>query len=435
MKKFLTVLVALFVFVSLFAVEKPFTLGPVTYTGTVSFSLVVTKNGVDISGTLLDVSASLSVSPTRDTQAGATFSISYPAIGAAPVLTLKSITFSTPYFAAYYSTGKQFVSNYFTGLDSDGAFVPNMGNFADSLKVTFPSIAGLEVYYFDKTSEGTATWFSDMVLAKYVLSGWEVVGGFYNATDTTTYEFGGALNGSVDLGIFKPNVTIFAGMVDNSGMAYDFSLSGSFKPIAELTLTPTVKFAENLDKLDYASTDGSVANGKYVSLGVKYAQTFAPVSLVAQVKPKYDFVASKFTLPLNELSAKVAVTPVTLFVKTTNDNVLDNTKKYTLYVQGDLVADMFSLTAKAMWNDVTAPNNYNYIHAVANVTVDMLKLTANYRMTTSNSGYNASACYSLTENTKVKAFFGTLTFDETNGKWVISNEPTWNVKLTYTASF
>ncbi|MGC8955398.1 MAG: hypothetical protein ACP5JS_04780 [Fervidobacterium sp.] len=431
MKKFLTVLVALFVFVSLFAVEKPFTLGPVTYTGTVSFSLVVTKDGVDISGTLLDVSASLSVSPTRDTQAGATFSISYPAIGAAPVLTLKSITFSTPYFAAYYSTGKQFVSKYFTGLDSDGAFTP-MSGFADSLKVTFPSIAGLEVYYFDKTSEGTATWFSDMVLAKYVLSGWEVVGGFYNVGNT--YEFGGALNGSVDLGIFKPNVTIFAGMVNDSGMAYDFSLSGSFKPIAELTLTPTVKFAENLDKLDYASTDGSVANGKYVSLGVKYEQTFAPVSLVAQVKPKYDFVASKFTLPLNELSAKVAVTPVTLFVKTTNADVLDNTKKYTLYVQGDLVADMFSLTAKAMWNDVTAPNNYNYIHAVANATVDMLKLTANYRMTTSNSGYNASACYRLTENTKVTAFFGTLTGNDTDG-WTFLSEPTWNVKLTYTASF
>ncbi|MGB9614957.1 MAG: hypothetical protein ACPL3B_05615, partial [Fervidobacterium sp.] len=234
------------------------------------------------------------------------------------------------------------------------------------------------------------------------------------------------------------NVTIFAGMVNDSGMAYDFSLSGSFKPIAELTLTPTVKFAENLDKLDYASTDDSVANGKYVSLGVKYEQTFAPVSLVAKVTPKYDFVASKFSLPLNELSAKVAVTPVTLFVKTTNDNVLDNTKKYTLYVQGDLVADMFSLTAKAMWNDVTAPNNYNYIHAVANVTVDMLKLTANYRTQKSDSGYeagyNASACYSLTANTKVKAFFGTLTGNDTDG-WKVLSEPTWNVKLTYTASF
>ncbi|MGC8902001.1 MAG: hypothetical protein ACP5KD_01455 [Fervidobacterium sp.] len=431
MKKFLTVLVALFVFVSLFAVEKPFTLGPVTYTGKVSFSLVVTKDGVDISGALLNVKASLSVSPTSDTQAGATFSISYSTIGEDPELTLKSITFSTPYFAAYYSTDKQFVSKYFTGLDSDDKFTP-MSDFADSLKVTFPSIAGLEVYYFDKTSEGAATWFSDMVLAKYVLSGWEVVGGFYNVGNT--YEFGGALNGSVDLGIFKPNVTIFAGMVNDSGMAYDFSLSGSFKPIAELTLTPTVKFAENLDKLDYASTDGSVANGKYVSLGVKYEQTFAPVSLVAQVKPKYDFVASKFTLPLNELSAKVAVTPVTLFVKTTNADVLDNTKKYTLYVQGDLVADMFSLTAKAMWNDVTAPNNYNYIHAVANATVDMLKLTANYRMTTSNSGYNASACYRLTENTKVTAFFGTLTGNDTDG-WKVLTEPTWNVKLTYTASF
>ncbi|MGB9614880.1 MAG: hypothetical protein ACPL3B_05230, partial [Fervidobacterium sp.] len=202
MKKFLTVLVALFVFVSLFAVEKPFTLGPVTYTGTVSFSLVVTKDGVNISGGLLNFSASLSVSPTSDTQAGATFSISYPAIGAAPALTLKSITFSTPYFAAYYSTDKQFVSKYFTGLDNNGNFTSAMDNFEDSLKVTFPSIAGLEVYYFDKTSEGAATWFSDMVLAKYVLSGWEVVGGVYNEGNTTTYEFGGALNGSVDLGIF-----------------------------------------------------------------------------------------------------------------------------------------------------------------------------------------------------------------------------------------
>ncbi|HRT01916.1 MAG TPA: hypothetical protein P5192_06050, partial [Fervidobacterium sp.] len=115
MKKLLTVLVALFMVVSIFAAEKPFTLGPnVSYTGSVSFSLVADKDGVSFSGSLANVDASLAFGPTSDTQAGATFGFGYTPFGGV-ALSLKSITFSTPYFGAYYSTGKQFVNDYFTG--------------------------------------------------------------------------------------------------------------------------------------------------------------------------------------------------------------------------------------------------------------------------------------------------------------------------------
>ena len=115
MKKLLTVLVALFMVVSIFAAEKPFTLGPnVSYTGSVSFSLVADKDGVSFSGSLANVDASLAFGPTSDTQAGATFSFVYTPFGGV-ALSLKSITFSTPYFGMYYSTEKQFVNDYFTG--------------------------------------------------------------------------------------------------------------------------------------------------------------------------------------------------------------------------------------------------------------------------------------------------------------------------------
>ncbi len=442
MKKLLVGLIVVLMLVSVFAVEKPFTLGPVSYTGTVNFTLLVTKDGVDISGALLDVNASLAYGPTSDTQAGATFGISYTFPGGAS-LSLRTITFTTPYFGALYSTDKMFVSDYFTGKDYNATNKPFKdpfkSDFADSLKLTFPAVAGLEVYYLDKASEGNATWFSDMLLAKYAVAGWTIVGGTYNTGNTSTYEFGAAVNGSVDLGVVKPTVQAFAGLVQDAtsmALAYDFILSTSYSPVAGLTLAPTVKFAEKLDKLEYRSTN--IVNGKYVQLGVTYEQTFAPVTLKAQVTPKYDFAAEKTTLKLNELSAKVAVTPVTVFVKTTNDDLLDNTKKYTLYVQGDFTAKQFGLTAKAEWADVTQFATYTYVHVTANTKVDALTLTGNFRMVTTGTvkqAYNVSASYGLAPNVTLSAFYGTLTKDTDGNYTVMNTDPTWNVALTYSAKF
>ncbi|WP_448384930.1 hypothetical protein [Fervidobacterium sp.] len=443
MKKLLTVLVALLVVVSMFAAEKPFTLGPnVTYTGTVNFSLVVTKDGVDISGALADVDASLAFGPTSDTQAGATFGISYTPFGGV-TLSLKSITFSTPYFGAFYSTGKQFVSDYFTGKDySTGAFTTAMGNFVDSLKLTFPAVAGLEVYYLDKTSEGTATWFSDMVLVKYPVAGFTLVGGLYNTGDTSTHEFGAAVSGALDLGIFKPNLTVFGGMVDGgSGMvtAFDVIFTGSLTPVTGLTLAPTFKFAENLDKLEYRSSN--IANAKYFSLGVTYTTTFAPVTLTAKVTPKVDFATATptTTLPLNELSAKIAVAPVTFFVKTTNADLLDSSKKYTLYAEASYSDPMLFGAVKASWADITQFATYTYIHGAVTIKAipeftlysDIHKIIAS----ANDFGYNIRATYAITPNVKLTGFFGTLTLDSDGAYTVINAEPTWNVKVTYTASF
>ncbi|QIV79030.1 hypothetical protein [Fervidobacterium pennivorans] len=445
MKKLLTFLVALFVVVSVFAAKKPFTLGPnVTYTGTVNFSLVVTKDGVDIDGSLTNVKASLAFGPTSDTQAGATFSITYVPFGGVN-LTLKSITFSTPYFGAFYSTDKQFVSDYFTGLvynpDGTTSWADAMADFKDSLKLTLPAVPGLEVYYLDKVNEGTATWFSDMVLVKYPVAGFTIVGGTYNTGNTTTHEFGAEVKGALDFGIFKPNLTVFGGMVDGgTGMvtAYDVILSGSLSPVTGLTLAPTFKFAENLDKLDYKSTN--IANGKYISLGVTYTTTFAPVTLTAKVTPKVDFASATptTTLPLDELSANIALSPVTFYVKTTNTNLLTN-NPFTLYVKASYADAMINASVAASWADVTEFATYTYIHGTVSIKAtpeltlysDVRKIIA----TENDFGYNVRATYSITPNVNLTGFYGTLTKDAYGAYTVINPEPTWNVNLTYTASF
>jgi hypothetical protein len=443
MKRLLTVLVALLVVVSMFAAEKPFTLGPnVTYTGTVNFSLVVTKDGVDIIGSLANISVSLPFGPTSDTQAGATFDILYTPFAAENKLTLKSITFSTPYFGAFYSTGKQFVSDYFTGMDyANNTWAAAMADFADSLKLTFPAVPGLEVYYLDKVNEGTATWFSDMVLVKYPVAGFTIVGGTYNTGNTTTHEFGAEVKGALDFGIFKPNLTVFGGMVDGgTGMvtAYDVILSGSLSPVTGLTLAPTFKFAENLDKLDYKSTN--IAKGKYISLGVTYTTTFAPVTLTAKVTPKVDFATATptTTLPLNELSANIALSPVTFYVKTTNTNLLTN-NPFTLYAKASYADAMLSAAVDASWADMTQLATYTYIHGAVTIKAtpeltlysDVHKIIAS----TNDFGYNVRAAYAITPNVKLTGFYGTLTTDANGAYTVINTDPTWNVKLTYTASF
>jgi hypothetical protein len=445
MKKLLTFLVALFVVVSMFAAEKPFTLGPnVTYTGTVNFTLGVDAKGIDISGELSVDSAFLAYGPTSDTQAGATFSITYTPFDGV-TLTLASITFSTPYFGAFYSTDKQFVSDYFTGLvyyeDGTTAWTSEMEDFKDSLKLTLPAVPGLEVYYLDKVNEGTATWFSDMVLVKYPVAGFTIVGGTYNTGNTTTHEFGAEVKGALDFGIFKPNLTVFGGMVDGgTGMvtAYDVILSGSLSPVKGLTLAPTFKFAENLDKLDYKSSN--ITNGKYISLGVTYTTTFAPVTLTANVTPIVDFATATptTTLPLSELSAKIALSPVTFYVMTTNADLLTN-KPFTLYAKASYADAMLSAAVDASWADMTQLATYTYIHGAVTIKAtpkltlcsDVHKIIA----TENDFGYNVRAAYVITPNTNLTGFYGTLTTDLYGAYTVINTDPTWYVALTYTASF
>lgn len=451
MKKLLTVLVALFMVVSIFAAEKPFTLGPnVSYTGSVSFSLVADKDGVSFSGSLANVDASLAFGPTSDTQAGATFSFVYTPFGGV-ALSLKSITFSTPYFGAYYSTGKQFVNDYFTGqvYNADGSVEWDVDfgrDYADSLKVTLPAVPGLELYITDNATEitgtGYANWFSDMALAKYTLSPFTLVGGMY--VEGGFYTLGLNAKGSVNLGVFAPSIDVFAGMKDVTAASpvtiYGVKVSGSLSPVTGLKLTPELKYTEKLSDLVYKSDDNTISDGKYVSLGVAYTLTATPVTFTAKTTPKYDMVPATptFTLPLNELSAKVAVAPVSFLVKTTNDDLLGS-NPFTLYTEAAYADSMISAKAAVKWADVTEIATYTYVQLSGSVNVlPPLTVAADYRMVTNatpTNGYNARLTYVMTPNVKLTGFYGTLTADTDGNYTVIKTDPTWNVKLSYSASF
>ncbi|HQO05057.1 MAG TPA: hypothetical protein PKW84_02920 [Fervidobacterium sp.] len=447
MKKLLTVLVALFMVVSIFAAEKPFTLGPnVSYTGSVSFSLVADKDGVSFSGSLANVDASLAFGPTSDTQAGATFGFGYTPFGGV-ALSLKSITFSTPYFGAYYSTGKQFVNDYFTGrvYNADGSVAgwdaDFGGDYADSLKVTLPAVPGLELYITDNATEitgtGYANWFSDMALAKYTLSPFTLVGGMY--VQGGFYTLGLNAKGSVNLGVFAPSIDVFAGMKDVTAASpvtiYGVKVSGSLSPVTGLTLTPALKYTEKLSDLVYRSSN--IKDGKYVSLGVAYTLTATPVTFTAKTTPKYDMVPATptFTLPLNELSAKVAVAPVSFLVKTTNADLLGS-NPFTLYTEAAYADSMISAKAAVKWADVTEFATYTYIQLSGSVNVlPPLTVAADYRMEPAKSGYDARLTYVMTPEVKLTGFYGTLTADGNGNYTVINTDPTWNVKLSYSASF
>jgi len=460
MKKLLTVLVALFMVVSIFAaVEKPFTLGPVSYTGSVNFSLVLDEKGVNFEGGLSNVTASLAFSPKSDTQAGATFGISYAPFGGV-TLSLQSITFSTPYFGTYYSVDKQFVNDYFTGrvYNADGSVKDWDADFkrdyADLVKFTFPAVKGLELYITDNATEITATpnptlttflpnWISDMILVKYPVASFTLVGGVYvESTPTQYYTVGLNANGSVDLGIIKPSIDVFAGMKDVSAASpvtvYGVNVSGELSPVKGLTLSPEFKYTENLVKLVYKSN--TIEDGKYVQAGVSYTTTFAPVTFTAKTTPKYDMVPATptFTLPLNELSAKVAVAPVSFLVKTTNADLLGS-KPFTLYTEAAYADSMISAKAAANWADVTEFATYTYIQLSGSVNVlPPLTVAADYRMVTNatpTNGYNARLTYVMTPEVKLTGFYGTLTADSNGNYTVINTDPTWNVTLSYSASF
>jgi len=215
---------------------------------------------------------------------------------------------------------------------------------------------------------------------------------------------------------------------------YGVNVSGELSPVKGLTLSPEFKYTENLVKLVYKSN--TIEDGKYVQAGVSYTTTFAPVTFTAKTTPKYDMVPATptFTLPLNELSAKVAVAPVSFLVKTTNADLLGS-KPFTLYTEAAYADSMISAKAAANWADVTEFATYTYIQLSGSVNVlPPLTVAADYRMEPAKSGYNARLTYTLTENAKLEGFYGTLTLKD--GKYtVINNDPTFYVKLSYSAKF
>ncbi|MGB9864935.1 MAG: hypothetical protein ACPLLP_02905, partial [Fervidobacterium gondwanense] len=117
-------------------------------------------------------------------------------------------------------------------------------------------------------------------------------------------------------------------------------------------------------------------------------------------------------------------------------DLIDSTMKFTLYTQADYADAMLSATAKAEWADVTELATYTYIHVNGSVDVvpGVFTVGGNFRMTPSNNGFNASFKYVLTPNVNVTGFYGTLTGNDSAG-WTINSDPTWNLELTYSASF
>jgi hypothetical protein len=298
-----------------------------------------------------------------------------------------------------------------------------------------------------------------MLLVKYPISSFTLVGGMYVAggsyiTEASTtaqatkseiryeggyYTVGANLTGSVNLGVFAPSIDVFAGMKDVTAASpvtiYGVKVSGSLSPVTGLKLTPELKYTENLNKLVYRSSN--IKDGKYVSLGVAYTLTATPVTFTAKTTPKYDMVPATptFTLPLNELSAKVAVKPVTFLVKTTNADLLTS-NPFTLYTEAAYADPMISAKVAASWADITEFATYTYIQLSGSVKVlPELTVAADYRMVPADSGYNARLTYTLPENVTLEGFYGTLVKDAKGNYTLIKTDPTFYVKLSYGAKF
>jgi len=101
---------------------------------------------------------------------------------------------------------------------------------------------------------------------------------------------------------------------------------------------------------------------------------------------------------------------------------------------------MLSAAVDASWADMTQLATYTYIHGAVTIKAtpeltlcsDVHKIIAS----TNNFGYNVRAAYAITPNVKLTGFYGTLTTNPDTGAYtVIDKDPTWNVELTYTASF
>ncbi|ODN31085.1 hypothetical protein [Fervidobacterium thailandense] len=449
------VLVGLLLVVALFAfaAETTFTIGNFSYSGTVRFQLVVDKGGINISGIATDGTnadfvrgrVSFTFGPTS--QVGATFSLSYSGIsdkGMTFDLKLNDVKFETPFFTGYYTTSPQFVSDYFTGRDAKGNFVAGL---KDAFQITLPkTVPGLEFYFQELKDDTTndAIYFEDMLLVKYTVKPFTLIGGFYNIANKDKYEYGAHANAEFDLGIIKPNVTVFAGMVDEDGKtAYDLIVKGSMTPVKGLTIAPEFKMGENLDKLDYKSSN--IENGKYVKATITYTDTFGPVTPTLKITPNYDFSGAQgtFSLKLDEAKVVLKVDPVTLTAKVTNDNVLDEKKKYTLDADVKLVIDKTTVGAFAFWDNVAEIDKYKYINAYVETTIDQLYLRGDYAMfkdkTGDKNGYKIYGKYNLTANTYFDGYYGTLGDPDKNKIYDAAGEflnaPDWKVRLVYEAKF
>jgi len=145
MKKLLVVVLSLFVLTALFAGSAT---PVVAWEGDASFSLGVSADGVNVSG-----SGSLDLEVTLDetTELGATFELDLFGLTG----TLESIEFSNDYFGVTYYPEAVFSNKFFAGSDwHAGAFNEYL---KDQVVFTIPSIPGLSLIFVDQDLNASLT--------------------------------------------------------------------------------------------------------------------------------------------------------------------------------------------------------------------------------------------------------------------------------------
>jgi hypothetical protein len=455
MKKLLTVLVALLVVVSMFAAKFPLTM-EVEYAGSATFSLLIDEAGIDISGAL-----SFTTAPKLNllgfTQPNASLSLSF-SMGTwnSPTVSLTEIRFSTPNVGFRWNASPYFINDYFAGVDNNGR--SKLPSTSDVLKVDTKLLPGLELYYADlnnaeadrEASDVARRFFNDLVIVKYPVAGFNIFGALWKsnpANDADAYEWGVSANGTVDLGVIKPSVTVFFGMVEGATPimlnAVDVNLKASYS-MAGLTLEPQFKYGENLDKLNYKSD--SVTNEKYVQVVTSYGLKVDPVEFAVKVTPKYTLDPATLTVKLDQVKVAYNTTPFTVSAAVSNDNLLDASKKYKLDVTGKVVVDPVTVNFSGNWADITELATYTYLRADATIkATDKLTLTGMVNMVTDTGtlaprsesekvAYRLQATYNYGGGVTSTFFFGNL-FGPFDGKYRHYKDPRWYVEFRYTTSF
>ncbi len=442
MKKLLVVLAALLAFVSVFAESQPVT-GTVTYAGTASFTLVFDQRGLDVYSLFSQTTLSVSWAPSGDTKAGFTFSLVGLPTGLS--LNITKAEFSNNYFGLTWKSKIGAFDKYISGTDYDG----NAKVTSDGVLITLPAVNGLTVYYADLATEVTGVptntiatiWFEDMAAVKYEMSPFTFVAGTYNVGgNKDTYEFGGSVEGTVDLGVVKPQVRAFAGLVEGAtGMelAYDAYATANYE-IKPITITPTVRFAEKLDKLDYVSDYVYTAKSQYVQVAVNYKDTFAPVTVDVTATPKYDMTPAtpKFTLAFKTtVSAEIKPLTVSVYYQDADLLVTDTLGKLEAKASysDEMVFGSVTYTIPELTDAATAT-----LHVTAQVTpVKELAVSGNFRLDTkqNKNGWNAQADYTIAPSTTFTFWVGNLTRDADGNYTVFNPDVMWYGKLVYKASF
>ena len=407
MRKLLVVLLALVVGVFLYAENVT-----VSWSGSANFTLTVDENGVDVDG---GANVTVAWAPNGFSAAAGKVSASF-GLGCCGGAAFGGITFDGNIVKISYVPGAASLGSYlFTGKDNDGDGALD-GVGTDYAAVTLKALDFLELYYVDIVGEtnlnagapAEASYFDDFVgvkLAKDLgVFGLTAYGAFYD-TDavgaSNNYEYAAEVSLAGEGSLENLSVWVGFGNSVAAGTAYGLTAGYSFNLKAgmiSIGVNPSVKYSENLSKLVFSS----FGDGKSVSAVVSVGLDMSPVSVSAEVDPKYDLAASTFAMPANA-SLSVSAAPVTASAAFNVTDVMNFAGGWN--VNGNVTADV-------------AP-----VNVAANI---LYKNTGDF-------GYNASVSYTVEEGLTASAFYGTL-YNAGAGEDIQPNAQ-WYAQLSYSMSF